>query len=73
MLAQLNRRLARWVRLYPDVAVEPVVVHGDLCGFLSRNAASVQVFVTGTAGSRCDSGCPGHFECSVLTVRGKHL
>jgi nucleotide-binding universal stress UspA family protein len=73
MLAQLNRRLACWLRVYPDVAVEPVVVHGDLCGFLSRNAASIEVFVTGAAGGRCDSGSRGHHECSVLTVRGKHL
>lgn len=72
-LGHLNRRLARWTRLYPDVAVESVVVRGSLCEYLARATASVEIFVTGTAGSRCDSGSPGHVECSVLTVRGKHL
>ena len=69
--AQLNRRLARWTRLYPDVAVESVVVRGSVCEYLARNAASVEIFVT--RGGRCDLNSPGHVECSVLAMRGNHL
>lgn len=71
--ADLNRRLARWTRLYPDVAVESVVVRGSVCDYLARNAASVEMFVTGTSGCRNGSGNPGPVECSMLTVRGNHL
>lgn len=74
--AQLNRRLAHWKRLYPDVAVEPIVVRGNVCRYLegnglAKNGESVQLFVTGVR--RCDHGGPGPVECSVLTVRGNHL
>lgn len=71
--AQLNRQLAPWMRLYPDVPVESVVVRGGLCEYLAKNPESIEIFVTETAGSCCGSGGPGHLECSVLTVRGSRL
>jgi hypothetical protein len=61
----LNRRIAQWTRRYPDVEVEPVVVRGSLCEYLARNQETVEIFVTGVRGGRC--------ECSVLTVHGSHL
>lgn len=72
--AHLNRRIDRWARLYPDVAVESVPVRGSLCEYLAKNAASVEIFLTGTRGDRCDLvGTPSPVGCSVLTVRGNHL
>ncbi|MGH3959939.1 universal stress protein [Mycobacterium sp.] len=71
--AHLNRRIDRWARLYPDVAVESLVVRGSLCEYLAKNATSVEIFVTGIRGGRCDLVGPGPVECSVLTVRGNHL
>lgn len=69
--AHLNRRLARWTRLYPDVAVESVVFRGSLCDYLTRHARSVDIFVTGTGGCQGDSGSLA--ACSMLTVRENHL
>lgn len=72
--AHLNRRIDRWARLYPDVAVESVAVRGSLCEYLAKNTASVEIFVTGTRGDHCDLvGSPHPVDCSVLTVRGNHL
>lgn len=67
--AHLGRQIARWTRLYPDVAVEPTVVRGSLCRYLAQNAESVEVFVTGIRG--CDADRP--VDCPVLTVRASHL
>ncbi|MGH3966624.1 MAG: universal stress protein [Mycobacterium sp.] len=71
--AYLNRRLDRWTRLYPDVAVESVAAYGSLCEYLAKNAAPVDVLVAGPKCGRCASGSPGRVECSVLTVPGDHL
>lgn len=66
--AQLNRRIDRWTRLYPDVEVEPTVIRGGLCEYLAKNAESVEAFVTGARGGHCDLGRRGVLECSVLAV-----
>ncbi len=69
----VNRRIAQWKRRYPEVDVEPIIVRGSLCRYLAKNAESVEVFVTGARGSRCDLVGPGPVECSVLTVHSSHL
>jgi nucleotide-binding universal stress UspA family protein len=45
--AQLDRRLARWTRRYPDLAVKSVVVHGSTMNYLAKNPDSVQLVVVG--------------------------
>jgi nucleotide-binding universal stress UspA family protein len=71
--AQLNRRIDRWARLYPDVAVESVAVHGSVAKYLADNAESVQLFVAGNRDRR-SLGWPDDARgCSVLTVVGTHL
>lgn len=69
----VNRRIAQWTRRYPDVDVEPIIVRGSLCRYLAKNAESVEVFVTGARGDRCDLVGPRPVECSVLTVHSSHL
>lgn len=71
--ARLNRRIARWERLYPDVRVEPTVARGSVCRYLAENARSVQLFVTSADRSSCDIGKPGPLQFAVLTVRSNHL
>ena len=45
--AQLDRRLARWTRRYPDLEVKSVVVHGCTVNYLAKNPDSVQLVVVG--------------------------
>ena len=45
--AQLDRRLARWTRRYPDLEVKSVVVHGSTLNYLAKNADSAQLVVVG--------------------------
>ena len=81
ILAQLDRRLARWRRLYPEVPVEPVAVHGNLFGYLTAQAAQLQMLIVSARG-------PGHVrevvgpagnaalrssDCTVLVVDHQHL
>jgi nucleotide-binding universal stress UspA family protein len=70
--AQLDRRLARWTQLYPDVPVESAVIRGNIAGYLRANADTGQLFVTDThaAGDVCGAYDAG---CSVLTVRCGNL
>jgi nucleotide-binding universal stress UspA family protein len=71
--AQLDRRIIRWQRFYPDVTVEAIAVHGDLCTYLAALGESVQLLVTGVKGQRRHLGTQERVKCSVLTVRGNHL
>lgn len=64
--ALLNRRIARWTRLYPDTKIEPTVVRGGLCEYLAKNTDSVEVFVTGARDGHL--GHRGAPECSVLSI-----
>lgn len=73
VLARLNRRIASWKRLFPDVQVEPVAVLGDVCQYLADNIDSVQLFVVGAQRSRCDSEALSRLGCPVLTVGHNHL
>jgi hypothetical protein len=71
--AQLNRRIARWRRMFPDVGVETVAAHGDICRYLAAIGVSAQLFITGVRDYLPDLARPGLVGCSVLTVRGNHL
>ena len=79
--AQLNRRLARWRRLYPDVQIEPVAFHGNLSDYVTAHAAQLQMLIVSARG-------PGHVrevvgpagnaalrsaDCAVLVVDHQHL
>lgn len=69
--AQLDRRLTRWTRLYPDVAVEPTIVRGHAHRYLADHAAPGQLFVTDShAAQVCSVYNAGS---SVLTVRSGNL
>jgi nucleotide-binding universal stress UspA family protein len=71
--AQLNRRIARWRRMYPDVVVDTVAVHGDVCQYLAAIGESIQLYITGVHSHQPDLGRPRPVGCSVLTVRANHL
>lgn len=72
--AQLDRQLAKWKKRYPDLDVEPVVVHGNTLNYLTEHADSVQLLVVGrerARGIRDLVGPPGYASlheagCSVL-------
>lgn len=72
--AQLDRRLAKWRRKYPDVDMHAVAVHGNSLAYLTRNADMIQLLVVGREradGIRELVGPPGfaalhHANCSVL-------
>jgi nucleotide-binding universal stress UspA family protein len=70
--AQLSRRLARWMPLYPDVPVESAVIRGSIARYLRANADTGQLFVTDMheAYDVCGEYNVG---CSVLTVRCGNL
>jgi nucleotide-binding universal stress UspA family protein len=79
-LADLDRRLARWKRRYPQLRVESLAVHGGLLGYLAlrrsvglvvvgaRNRQQVNELV-GPAGSAVLQDA----DCSVLVVNQQHL
>jgi nucleotide-binding universal stress UspA family protein len=79
--AQLGRRLARWRRLYPNVRVDQVAVHGNLSDYLATHAEQLQMLIVSARG-------PGHVrevvgpagnaalrssDCTVLVVDRQHL
>ncbi len=76
MLAKtrLDRYLAKWERMYPDVEMHAVAVHGNTQDYLSKNGDSIQLLVVGREradGIRELVGPPGyaalhHANCSVL-------
>lgn len=68
---QLDRRLARWTRLYPDVPVESAIVRGHACRYMADKSAQDQLFVTDSyAAQLCSVYNSGS---SVLTVRAGNL
>lgn len=44
---ELDRRLSYWKARYPDLDIEPVVVHGSPLTYLAAHAASIQLVVIG--------------------------
>ncbi len=67
--AQLDRRIARWTRLYPDVRVESAIVSGSV----EQNLAAMdQLLVTDS--HSCYDLCRAYTAgCSVLAIRGSNL
>lgn len=70
--AQLNRRIARWTPLYPDVQIESAIVRGSVGRYLAANADSVDLFVADPQAYR-DLRRANDAGCSVLTVRCTNL
>ncbi|HVQ50656.1 MAG TPA: universal stress protein [Mycobacterium sp.] len=74
----LNRLVAAWKQLFPDVHVYPVASRAGIAQFLSKNRdGSVQLAVIGSADAAQVAQIigphphplTGHGECSVLVVR----
>jgi len=79
--AQLDRRLARWTRRYPDLEVKSVVVHGSILNYLAKNAGSAQLVVVGAYDCHHVDELVGptgnaalhNTDCSMLIVNRRHL
>ncbi|BBZ45291.1 universal stress protein [Mycobacterium parmense] len=70
--AELDRRMARWVRSFPDVRVECVNVRGSVDRYLAANDEPDQLLVTDSLA--CFDVCGAHNAGrSVLAVRSKNL
>lgn len=80
-LADLDRRLARWTRRYPDLRVESVAVHGGLLEYLAYNRLSVGLVIAGARDRRrlrelvgpAGSAVLQDGDCSLLVVNQQHL
>lgn len=81
MRSQLDRRIDEWKRRYPDLDVEPVVVHGSTTDYLADNAASIQLVVVGSRNTDGVGELLGpagvaalhDTDCSVLVVDPRRL
>ena len=79
--AQLERRLARWRRLYPDVHVEPVAFHGNLSDYVTAHAAQLQMLIVSARGpgqvrdvvGPAGNAALSRADCAVLIVDHQHL
>ncbi|QLL08744.1 universal stress protein [Mycobacterium vicinigordonae] len=69
--AQLERRLARWTRLYPDVQVESEIVRGGATRYMADQGEPRQLFVTDAHAAQVSSVY--NAGSSVLTVRSGNL
>jgi nucleotide-binding universal stress UspA family protein len=70
--AQLNRRIARWTKLYPDVPVESAIVHVSVDRYLAANEEPDQLFVTDS--HACYDLCGAYNAgSSVLAIRSSNL
>jgi nucleotide-binding universal stress UspA family protein len=80
-LADLDRRLDRWTRRYPDLRVESVAVHGGLLEYLAFNRRSVGLVIAGARDRRqlrelvgpAGSAVLQDADCSLLVVNQQHL
>jgi nucleotide-binding universal stress UspA family protein len=81
ILAQLDRRLARWRRRYRDVQVEALAEHGSIFEYLATHAAELQLIVVGARGAGhvrqvvgpAGNAALGDSDCAVLVVDHQHL
>lgn len=67
--AHLDRRLARWIRLYPDVQAAPVIVAGGVDRYLRAQREAAQLVVADSY--RAEELC--HAGHSVLAIRCGNL
>lgn len=80
-LADLDRRLARWKRRYPELRVESLTVHGGLLEYLTYHRRSVGLVVVGARNGQqvrelvgpAGSAALQDTDCSVLIVNQQHL
>jgi nucleotide-binding universal stress UspA family protein len=81
ILANLERRLARSTRRYPDVRVEYATVHGSVVDYLAEQGRSVQLLVV-SARDRAHlehvvgpigNAALHNADCSLLVVDHQHL
>ncbi len=80
-LADLDRRLARWKRRYPDLRVESVAVHGGLLEYLAYDRGSVGLVIVGARNRQhlaelagpAGSAVLQDADCSLLVVNQQHL
>jgi nucleotide-binding universal stress UspA family protein len=81
ILANLDRRLARWTRRYPDVRVECSAVHGGVLDYLAENGRSVQLLVVsardrehlGQIVGPTGNAVLHNADCSLLVVDQQYL
>ncbi|MGO9153654.1 universal stress protein [Mycobacterium sp.] len=81
ILANLDRRLARWTRRYPDVRVECSAVHGGVLDYLAENGQSVQLLVVsardrenlGQVVGPTGNAVLHNADCSLLVVDHQYL
>jgi nucleotide-binding universal stress UspA family protein len=80
-IADLDRRLARWTRRYPQLRVETVATHVNLLEYLTANRAAAGLVIVG--GHNCQrvaelvgpvgSSILQGADCSLLVVNQQHL
>jgi nucleotide-binding universal stress UspA family protein len=79
--AELDRRLAPWIRRYPDIQLDAVAVHGNIVNYLAKDAKPIQLVVVGARDRRdveqligpAGNAALHHSDCSVLVVDRQHL
>lgn len=72
-LADLDRRLARWKRRYPDLRVEPVAVPGGLPEYLACHPRPAGLVIAGAHHRQHLQDLVGPAGCSLLIVNRQHL
>ena len=80
-LADLDRRLVRWKRRYPDLRVESVAVRGTLMEYLAHNHRAVDLVMVGANNRQHVRELVGPVgnavlekaDCSLLIVNRQHL
>jgi len=81
MRSDLDSRLERWTRRYPEVRVESAVVRGSLLDYMAQNGRTVQLVVVGARNPEQVTQLVGpegnavlhNADCSVLIVDHQHL
>jgi nucleotide-binding universal stress UspA family protein len=79
--AELDRRLARWIRRYPGIDVQSEAVHGTMLNHLAKIAPDAQLIVVGAREPQLTSQLVGpagntvlnHTDSSLLIVNRQHL
>lgn len=79
--ADLDRRLARWRRRYPNLGVESVVSHGGLLDYLAQNRRPMGLVIVSARNHQhlnelvgpTGSAMLEDTECSLLVVNHQHL